>query len=170
MIPVPVKRSGAYRASEVLPDAPSASALRLAMKQKDLAAFESGVPRSCLPLYLQEASRGLLCPEESMDSLLLYALSGMDAASLSHCPDCREGLENRILACVPHAASREELIALVKTRRYTHARISRILFHALLGTRQEQLPRFPEYTRPLACKRSAAPLLKEISSRLADSV
>ena len=55
----------------------------------------------------------------------MYALRGMSPERLAQMPEAAEGLERRILAMARQAGSREELIGLVKCKRYTWARISR---------------------------------------------
>ena len=86
----------------------------------------------------------------------LAALYGMD-----------EGLENRFLAAAQTCATRESLLDSVKTKRYTHARLSRLCAYALLNLTRDfaDAHRAPEYARVLGFRKSAAPLLKAIKRR-----
>ena len=53
-----------------------------------------------------------------------------------------EGLEHRFLKAAETANTREELLALVKTKRYTHARLSRLCMLSLLGVTRDFADRF----------------------------
>ena len=75
-----------------------------------------------------------------------------------------EGLEYRFLRAAQTAASREELIAAIKSKRYTHARLSRLCAHILLGVSRNFAAehRTPTYARVLGFRKDAAPLLRAI--------
>ena len=74
-----------------------------------------------------------------------------------------EGLANRLLRLSRQSASVEELILLTKCKRYTRARISRLITELCL-----MLPKAPErvpYLHLLGARRDADPLLKELNHR-----
>jgi hypothetical protein len=58
-----------------------------------------------------------------------------------------EGLENRIYAAVRKASTLEELYSSVKTKRYTHARIRRIILSAFLNLNSPLSDGAPPYLR-----------------------
>ena len=88
----------------------------------------------------------------------------MSADDYKRLPDVNEGLENRIMDAVRRYNSVKEILDAVKTKRYTHARIRRIIVCALLGI-TEQLQTVPvEYARMLGFNSEGASLLK--TSRL----
>ena len=91
------------------------------------------------PADLRFAERALLCR--------LRLASAQEIAAL---PDVSEGLENRILAAAKQADSIDSLCDAVKTKRYTHARIRRILLSFLLGIRECDVPQDVPYLRVLA--------------------
>ena len=62
----------------------------------------------------------------------------MTGDELSRIADVSEGLENPILRAAKSASNIAELLDAVKTKRYTLARLKRILFNALLGITREQ--------------------------------
>ena len=90
----------------------------------------------------------------------------MDAASLREIVGMDEGLEYRFLRAAQTAASREELIAAIKSKRYTHARLSRLCAHILLGVSRDfaAAHRTPTYARVLGFRKDAAPLLRTIKA------
>ena len=77
--------------------------------------------------------------------------------------DCTEGLENRIKQAVNEAGTLDELIELVKTKRYTHTRIERLLTCSLLGIQKNEYPL--DYIRVLAMNQTGRALLREIKMR-----
>ena len=159
MVPVPIPRSGNYH-DRALTQLPSATAVRSALLQGDWPGLEGTVPEGSLAQIRQAAENGRLHRPGALDRLITGLLIENGEPRLTASPEMSEGLERRILAMAHQSAGREELTARVKTKRYTHARVSRALSHALLG-----LSRFPErpgYARLLGFRKSAAPLLKAI--------
>ncbi len=159
MVPVPIPRSGDYH-DRALTQLPSATAVRGALLQGDWPGLEGAVPEGSLAQIRQAAENGRLHRPGALDRLITGLLIENGEPRLTASPEMSEGLERRILAMARRSAGREELTARVKTKRYTHARVSRALSHALLG-----LSRFPErpgYARLLGFRKSAAPLLKAI--------
>ncbi len=171
LLPVPVKRLGAHDENE--PSAglyPCASYIREKTVSGAWEAVAAAVPPSSLTIMRACASNGELCPENALDQALLYRLRQMDEAQLDRLPNMSEGLENRFIRALSRAATREELIGLIKTRRYPYARISRVLTHALLGMEKESLPALPAYTRLLGFRKTALPLLHQIGKESSISV
>lgn len=66
---------------------------------------------------------------------VLWKLRGMTAEEFAALPDVTEGLENRLYAAAQTAGSVEGFLEAVKTKRYPHARLRRILWYAMLGVR-----------------------------------
>ena len=123
---------------------PSATAVRAAYLRGDVA----GANAACgyeLPL----APR---CLPTALDSVLMYVLRSASSQSLAALPDCTEGLENRLFTLARAFATRDELLAALKTRRYLYTRLSRLCCHAMLGMTDELLRAHPapEYARLLA--------------------
>ena len=77
------------------------------------------------------------------DDLLLWRLRQMSEAELAELPGVAEGLERRFLRCAAGASTREELLDALKCKRYTRARLSRILACALLGLTNALAERHP---------------------------
>ena len=89
-----------------------------------------------------------------------------NGSSLREIVGMDEGLEYRFLRAAQTAASREELIAAIKSKRYTHARLSRLCAHILLGVSRDfaAAHRAPTYARVLGFRKDAAPLLRAIKA------
>lgn len=160
--PVPVKRKGSGYHDERLSALSSATAVRAALHAGALADALGAVPS---PALLEQAeARGDTHQEEALTQALFYRLRTMTAGELSAVYGMDEGLEHRFLTAAKSAASREELLELVKSKRYTHARLSRICANILLGVTSEfaDAHRAPTYARILGFKKEASPLLREI--------
>lgn len=159
MEPVAIERRGDYHGADVGEFA-SATAIRSAFARGEAASALAAMPEGTRPFATPDA----LHP---MDDLLLFALRSMSIERLTMLPDMAEGLEHRLYAACREAAGREDLLEAMKCKRYTRARLSRLLTHALLGvdrTLVEAHPA-PTYARLLGVREGAEPLLKAIAER-----
>jgi len=146
IVALPVQRNGDYHSADLTQDAfPSASAVRKAFLAGDIHAAESACG---YPLQTSAVHR-----PDALDSVLLSAVRSMTPAALRRLPDCSEGLENRLQKYAAQATSRAQLLELLKTKRYTHARLNRLLTHALLGMRAKTLAKRPSYVRLLGFRK-----------------
>ncbi len=101
------------------------------------------------------------------DSEILYALLNSDKEYLKKIPDCIEGLENKLKTALYDSFSVEEIIQKVATKRYTDARIRRILINNLLGIDKDFVKKClktPLYFRVLAIKKGKEKLLKALDN------
>lgn len=163
--PVPVEREGAGYHDEALSALSSATAVRAAIARGDMDAALCAVP--CPDLLAAAEARGDTHEEEALTQALLYRLRTAGAESLRDIAGMDEGLEYRFLSAANTAKSREELLSLVKTKRYTHARLSRLCTLALLSVTRKFTDEHsrPTCARVLGFRREAAPLLNEIKKR-----
>lgn len=86
---------------------------------------------------------------ERLERVILYKLRTSQAEEISRISDVGQGLEHRI-AGARDAASLDELFDAVKTKRYTLARIKRIILSMVLGIKHEDMENLPPYGRILA--------------------
>lgn len=154
---VAIPRRGNYHDDE-LGEFASASAIR--------AAFSRGETDAALK-YVPEAARLALDALHSMDDLLLHRLWEMDISDMAALPDMSEGLEHRLYRACREAPDRAALLNALKCKRYTHARLSRMLTHAVLGMTRALVEAHPEqtYARLLGARRDAGELLRELKRR-----
>ena len=127
------------------------------------------VGASYIRRYLDDENTLLYCPPESaavlrreinagrvvrdlraLERMLLLRLRLASAQEIAALADVSEGLENRILSAAKQADSIESLCSAVKSKRYTYARIRRILLSFLLGIRERDVPDDVPYVRILA--------------------
>ena len=151
--PLSVHRNGDYHAAALSESEwPSASAVRRSLFAGETDAADNACGYS--------VSHQHICRPETLDLLLLHKLRSASAEELALLPDCTEGLENRLKACAEEACSREELLSTLKTKRYAHARLSRLCAHALLGMTSERLAslQHPTHVRLLGLRRDVGEL------------
>ena len=128
------RTGGAYHSDDISDAVPSATALRAALKAGDISQALVAMPQGCRSYMRAQMDAGLMPVfPECFDNALLFALRRNGHAYIRQLHEVSEGLENRILESAESCTSREVLIGLVKTKRYTYTRISRILLYALLG-------------------------------------
>jgi len=155
--PLPVLRTGAYHAKELHAFGfPSATAVRAAILRGEWAQAEEACG-SAPPTFP-------LCLPDALDRVLLACLRQMSKEALLGLPDCTEGLENVLYRACRKAVDRSELLDALKSKRYTHARLSRMLTHALLGVTldlQDAVP-LPTYVRLLGFRRESRSLLSAL--------
>lgn len=170
--PFCVKRTGAAHdsltADSSLPV--SASYLRRRLAENcDSSLFERFMPEAAAAL-LREAvqERRATADIRRLDRALLHCLRTMSADQLSALPDVSEGLEHRIADCARRMsgadAGFDRLCDEIKCKRYTHARLRRILLSALLGITAADSAGTPPYLRVLAMNNRGREILTASSA------
>ena len=84
-----------------------------------------------------------------LQTAFLYKLRTMSLEDFKNLPDISEGLENRLYNAVRNAVSVEEVLSLAKTKRYTLARLRRILLYAFLNINKNDCRILPQYIKIL---------------------
>lgn len=144
----------------------SATAIRRLLK-------EGGSPAEYMPDYSvsilereHAAGRGPL-ELEDFSTQLRHILSTHTADELRSLHDMNEGLENRLLRVLPllEQFSTSGLLEALKSKRYTHTRLQRLLIHTLLNhSKTEMMPSLlaqgPGYIRVLGFRDRGRKLLK----------
>lgn len=100
---------------------------------------------------------------KNIESAIMYKLKTMDKDELSALPNANEGLYNRIFEYAKRNNYLDELIDELKTRRYTHARLRRLIVCALLGINTDTVRKALQgvrYVRVLAMNEKGSALLK----------
>lgn len=81
----------------------------------------------------QRLSLNEICSLSNCEVAVLSKLRTMSKDDFLNIEDVSEGLENRIYQAVQDAASLNELYDTIKTKRYAHSRIRRIILRSYLG-------------------------------------
>ncbi len=167
--PVAVERSDVLHDSrEIHGDFTSAAAIRgiLKSKENDISEIERFIPNSSFKIMNDERIAGRLPADlERCERAIIANLRGMSKDEIAELPDISEGLENRIYKAVRSASSLEELYLLIKSKRYSHARIRRIILSSFTGIRASDSSAVP-YIRILGMDEQGKSLLFHSSSSL----
>ena len=95
------------------------------------------------------AAAGMVARFEHLERILLYKLRTASAEEISGLPEVGQGLENKILSA-RNETSLESMLLAMKSKRYTMARIRRILLDLLIGIQPKDTDAPPPYGRILA--------------------
>ena len=157
-----VKRQGVeHDSTDITGDICSASALREMLKGNEV--YKRFLPASSYELLLSALDSGKAPADYGrLETAILYKLRTMSVEEIVLLPDVTEGLEHRIANAVKTSVSVDEILEKIKTKRYTHSRLRRIILCALLGiTKNDVLLPVP-YIRVLGFNSRGARLLKEM--------
>lgn len=154
--PVTFCRAGAEHDSGITNDAfASASNIRrmLACGEE----WKDFVPDNVISLYesCEKSDIGRI------ENAVLYSMRTADREALAKAPDVSEGIENRLLTASLSAKSLDELYAAAKTKRYSHARIRRIVFNHFLGFTADDLSLPVPYIRVLGFNSEGSALIRK---------
>ena len=97
---------------------------------------------------------------KKLETAVLYKLRMMSLEDFKNLPDISEGLENRLYSAVRNGISTEEILSLAKTKRYTLARLRRILLYAFLGIKQSDCNILPQYIKILGFSQNGKNILR----------
>ena len=162
MQPITVKRRGASHDSVMRSENfASASEIRCLMLAGS-SEWERYVPQSVVEIYKREAENLLApCSNSKLEFSILCCMRQLSAEDIAQSPDVSEGIEYRIHDAALKASSLDELYQLAKTKRYSHARIRRIVLHAFMGFTTADYKENPPYIHVLAMNDSGKEILKE---------
>lgn len=157
----PMLRNGAgHDALKVTGEFASASALRIRLERGDESAFQY-MPDSTVHIFERQKEVGRApVAQDECERAILSRLRMLTPAEIAKAPDVSEGLENRIYNAIQSATSLEELYTIVKTKRYTHSRIRRIVTALYLGIAPEDRNGAVPYVRVLGFNEQGRVLLK----------
>lgn len=170
LAPIVIKRRGAdYNDQVITGKIASATAIRQTITSAP--SLSSQVLEAVPPAISNIIQDKISCGQgpirfDNYSQLLLAKLRLASEIELSELPDMGEGLHYKLQAAALKATTIEELIRLLKSKRYTWTRLQRILVHALLGTNKQNLAKYDElgplYARVLAFNDKGRELLKAI--------
>lgn len=155
IIPLTVRREGAGHGQAPAGGYSSASHLRQRIRK---GCWEEAEPY-LLPGTASLLRQTPLADYRRAEPAILYRLRQMSAGELAALPDCGEGLSNRLVQAIGQGSTVEEVLTQVKTKRYTHARLRRILLWAYLGLTAADRPESIPYLRVLGMNETGRALL-----------
>ena len=143
--------------------------------------LKSGSLSSCRSLMPDKAyevlSGSWFAGERSYDrlfSMIRHQILTLPSERIAECPEVSEGLENRIKDAVQYSADTDSLIREIKSKRYTYARISRILIQLICGITKDDAALFERektaYAKVLAFSDKGAEMLRESAKNGAEVI
>lgn len=132
----------------------SASLIREKMRAGE--GFEALVPEKAAEIY----KKSDIADIGEIENAILYKMRTVSAEELAKAPDVSEGIENRIISAARQATSLEELYMLAKTKRYTHARIRRIILNCFLNVTARDLQIPAPYIRVMGFNERGAQIIR----------
>ena len=162
--PLTVKREGSgYDSENTDNDYISAKGCRRLISEKDFDALKKYMP--AFEIYKSALEEGKYTNPDILGTLFagLIRTGRIDLANAAY---ATEGIENRIAKAAQEYGNLSDIVSAVKTKRYTHTRIMRIISCMMLGLTKEKLDKFvlsgAEYIRVLAADETGTKLMKEI--------
>ena len=165
--PIGIKREKVlYNDKYIVDEFASATAIRKMLITKQLNDISKVMPRSSYLLLGEELKNGHYAVDISrFEKEIIYTLRKMKAEDIAKLPDVSEGLENSIKNAADSCNTLEELINIIKTKRFTQTRIQRILLYALLGIDKKQMEiskKVVPYVRILGFNNKGKELISEM--------
>lgn len=141
-----IKREGAGHDSKVS----SGCFVSSSMIREKLIGGDIAYAERFMPIQL----RGFIAPEmisdiKKIEAALLAILRLKTPEELKSLPDISEGIENKLYFSSRVATSLDELYSMIKSKRYTLARVRRLVISAALGLNADAFMTQPPYVRVL---------------------
>ncbi|MEE1007019.1 MAG: nucleotidyltransferase family protein, partial [Acutalibacteraceae bacterium] len=153
-----LKRQGAsHDSSEASGGYASASLLRERLLSGDRDFCKNYIPEKVFPLFTTQNTADI----RRIENAVLALLRTRTLNELKALPDISEGLENKLFSAIRVASSLNDLYNRVKVKRYTLARIRRLVLSAFLGLDGTFFMKKPPYVRVLGFNERGKELLKE---------
>lgn len=130
---LPIKRIGvSHDDDKVIGKYASASLIRKSILKQNNIIPQNFLPCNALELYKREfyEKKGVF-DINNLFKVIVYKLRSMTPDDIRALPDVSEGIENKIKKAAATAQSFDELLFMIKSKRYTMARIRRIVCCAL---------------------------------------
>ena len=159
-----VKRDGAaYNGKELSKgENPSATALRRIWLEGGFEDSAEYMPKEAFYCFEKAYYDGQMTDIYQLSRAILAYFRLADPSSFASFADNEGGISNRICAVAHEAASLEEMMQLLYTKRYTDAKLRRAMLFAACGIDRELLSSDPEYTTVLAANDKGREILSSV--------
>ncbi len=164
MSPMCIKRYGAGHDSNDIGATASGKMLRKLMQAgEDVSPY---MPKTAYEVYARDRElRRISGGMAAIENTVLYKLRTTTAKEISVCPDVSEGIENCIVNAARDARTIDELYSIAKSKRYSHARIRRIVMSAFLGIVAEDCTGLPPYIKVLGFNERGRELMRDLREK-----
>ncbi len=167
IVPVGIKREKVlYNDRYIVDEFASATAIRKMLMTRSLNDIRKVMPRTSYLLLGEELKKGHYVIDISrFEREIIYNLRRMSKEEIAKLPDVSEGLESSIRNAADSCNNLNDLINIVKTKRFTQTRIQRVLLYSLMGITKKQMDtskRITPYVRVLGFNNKGKKLISEM--------
>ena len=160
---IAIKRLGVGHDDDIVTDnIASASKTREMLQNGEN--IDSFVPDSANKIYTTALENKEYLSEEKFNNAVISQLRRFN--NFKELPELSEGIENRLEKAILKASNYNELLDLIKTKRYTLARVRRLVLNAFLGIDSSWLHKEVPYINVLGFSKTGEKYLKEVSDSL----
>lgn len=141
----------------------SASLLRKMILEKN-SSINNYIDEFSYKIFENEINNNYIASLKSAEKMIIYKLKSMKIKDFAELPEISEGIENRIFKAVSKFYSVNDIISSIKTKRYTEAKIRRIIIYSILGI-TEKIQTLPiGYIKPLCFNENGKKILSSVNS------
>ena len=146
----------------------SSSAIRnIIYKKQNLEILKNLMPENSYNILIENFENGHIVPDISyFEKEILYSLRQMSIQDISELADVKEGLEYKIKDAANSCNNLDTFFDIVKSKRFTHTRLQRILLYSLLNITKEDMllsKKITPYIHVLGLNSNGQNLLSQIS-------
>lgn len=138
----------------------SASAIRQAVKDGNVEAIKEYMPSESFQILKEEIDLGKNADILNLETAILAHLRRLRPSELLAVPEVAEGLHNKIIASAQDATTLWECYENAKSKRYTMARIRRIVMSSFLGINLDLFGKEVPYIKVLGFNKNGEEILK----------
>lgn len=164
---ITIQRKGTdYNSLEQKEDIASATAIRKMLQDKN--EIKHLLPKPSFNILEDKLKYGkVVYGIDTFEKEIIYSLRKMSVKEIYDLADVTEGLENKIKSCVDSCNNLDDLISLIKSKRYTQSRVQRMLLYSLLNITKKDIInsyKINPYIRVLGFSPKGKILLSQIST------
>ena len=160
--PLAVKRLGADHDSHKQNELPSALQLRRILEAGGQ--IDAYLPKAAARVLKKEITAGHVFNRDRMELAMLSRLYSLDAKDFESLTDASNGAGQHLYHILREGRGIEGTVRAATTKKYTAARMRRILLSAALGIKNEDAVGAPPYLRLLAADQRGREYLRELTS------
>ena len=168
IIPVATKRKDApYNSNEITGKYASSTAIRDLLDKDEISKIHKVCPSSTLKMIANNLSVGVHPMKlENFEKEILYRLKTINNEELNNILDVSDNIDNVLKKAIINCPTIDSIIETIKSKRYTMARIQRILIHTLLDIKTSYVNKYkdnPLYARVLAFNVKGKKIISKIN-------
>lgn len=127
--------------------------------------YSNFLPDTTVSVFDEAHDKGIFPTRYSrLETTVLADLRRKQPSDFVNVPDVAEGIEYRILEAAKTSVTLEEVFDKVKTKRYAHSRIRRIILSSFLGITEQEVNSLPPYIRVLGLNDNGRMMLREMKN------